>query len=387
MKISKFHVIYLILLISISVIIPVILTRDHPDKPIVIYSDEDFDRYNFAGTGTVTDPFLIENLQITRNTEEFDPDSGIGIRIYNTSKHFVIQNCRIIGYLGGIFLYKITNGTGKIINNNISNTFDWFSGIDIYYSNHITIENNTIMYTDVGISLYKSHNSEISNNIVCRNDIGIMIDYSHFVDVMKNNCSENKWGFYISDSNFTNIVLNHFFKNSRWWEVDPSNVGTGIEIHFGFNLNICNNTISENNRFGIYAVFLYLSSISFNNISFNHISTTFGNGIRLEGSNYNNITYNLVEKNRKYGIFIDQSIDNIIHHNAFIQNSQQPSANVISTYYSNNTWFDIANMEGNYWEGWNTSIPFAIQGETTVDPYPLEENPVELELYFIVLER
>ena len=383
MKQSNINFTSLILLLMLAAIVPIILTIDYPDKAILILSDDDFDNYDFSGTGTAEDPFLIEDLKITKEPKN---EYMCAIRISNTSKHFVIQNCRLEEYHGGIDLDQNANGTAKIINNYI-HSMTWYKGIDVSKSNLITIVNNTLIDTDFAIAVSYSDNAVIHNNTIYRNQVGVLIRDSHFVDVSNNNCSENRWGIITRQSNFTKIIGNHFFKNSHWWEVDPYNVGTGIEIHDGYHFEILNNTISENNRCGIDATNLHLSTISFNNISYNHIAINYGYGIRFVDSNDNNITYNLIEENREYGIYLEHSRDNIIHHNAFIQNGNQVTANAFSLDNSNNTWFDITTLEGNFWMEWNTSIPYAIQGETTEDPYPLEVNPVELELYFIVFER
>ncbi|MHA1217530.1 MAG: right-handed parallel beta-helix repeat-containing protein [Candidatus Heimdallarchaeaceae archaeon] len=383
MKQSNINFTSLILLLMLAAIVPIILTIDYPDKAILILSDDDFDNYDFSGTGTAEDPFLIEDLKITKEPKG---EYMFAIKIFNTSKYFVIQNCRIEEYHGGIDLDQNANGTAKIINNYIYKC-DSFGGLDVDDSNHVTIANNTIIQSDFALSLSRSDNSTIWNNTIYRNHVGIDIRNSNFVEISKNNCSENKWGLVNRDSNYTNIAENHFFKSSYWWEVDPLNVGTGIEIRDGYHLMILNNTISENNRYGIDAINLHLSIISFNNISYNYIAVNHGYGIKFVDSNDNNITYNLIEENREYGIYLEHSRDNIIHHNAFIQNGNQVTANAFSLDNSNNTWFDITTLEGNFWMGWNTSIPYAIQGETTEDPYPLEVNPVELELYFIVNEK
>ncbi len=57
---------------------------DH--KPITILKDEDFEKYNFLGNGTESNPYIIENYNIT--TEE-----DIAIYISFTTKYFIIRNC------------------------------------------------------------------------------------------------------------------------------------------------------------------------------------------------------------------------------------------------------------------------------------------------------
>ncbi|TET75484.1 MAG: hypothetical protein E3J43_08255, partial [Candidatus Heimdallarchaeota archaeon] len=303
MKQSNINFTSLILLLMLAAIVPIILTIDYPDKAILILSDDDFDNYDFAGSGTAEDPFLIEDLKITKEPKN---EYMYAIKIFNTAKHFVIQNCRIEAYHGGISLSQNANGTVKIINNYIYRC-NAFNGLSVDNSDQVTIVNNSIEQSNFAISLSSSDNSIILNNTIYRNYVGVSLSYSNFVDVSKNNCNDNQWGLINSYSNNTSIISNHFFNSSIWWRVDPYYNGIGIEIVSGYYLKILNNTISENIRFGISASDLHLSTISFNNISYNHLAINYGYGIKFIDSNDNNITYNLIQENREYGIYLEHS--------------------------------------------------------------------------------
>ena len=100
----------------LAAIVPIILTIDYPDKAILILSDDDFDNYDFAGSGTAEDPFLIEDLKITKEPKN---EYMYAIKIFNTTKHFVIQNCRLEDYHGGISLSHNEKLTEKKNNNSI----------------------------------------------------------------------------------------------------------------------------------------------------------------------------------------------------------------------------------------------------------------------------
>ncbi|MCG3257682.1 MAG: right-handed parallel beta-helix repeat-containing protein, partial [Candidatus Heimdallarchaeota archaeon] len=157
MKQSNINFTSLILLLMLAAIVPIILTIDYPDKAILILSDYDFDNYDFAGSGTAEDPFLIEDLKITKEPKG---EYMYAIKIFNTAKHFVIQNCRIEDYHGGISLSQNANGTAKIINNYIYKC-DSFEGLSVDNSNQVTIANNTIIQSEFAISLSRSDNSTI----------------------------------------------------------------------------------------------------------------------------------------------------------------------------------------------------------------------------------
>ncbi len=381
MKFKKIYVVYVVIILSIAILLPVLLTLDSSDEPILILSDEDFLKYNFPGIGTVDDPYLLENLEMT--------DQGkyrtTAIYIRNTTKHFIIQNCIISNFARGIYILNVADNTAQILNNHID-TDDIISGsLSVYDCDSILISNNTIVDSYTAIYMIECDYSEISQNTLYHNRLGIDIYTSYGVDVLLNNCSYNINGITLHSSNSINILNNIFNSNFVWWDLepDPTSLGNGITIYSGSNLQILNNSFSENSRYGIYAANLQWSTISFNNISYNRLAIDHGYGISLDQSHNNSITYNLIEENRKYGIYFYQSRANIVHHNAFIQNGDSVTKNAYSYSYCNNTWFDVYSLEGNYWQGWNTSLPFLVQEESNVDPYPLYTNPVNLELYVL----
>ena len=106
MKISRTYIkigsISLALIIIVSIVVPVslYLTRDRDElidhPPIIIWNDNDFLSYNFSGDGSKNNPFMIQNLNITT-------DSNNGIYISGTTKYFTIKNCYIDAKYDGIY--------------------------------------------------------------------------------------------------------------------------------------------------------------------------------------------------------------------------------------------------------------------------------------------
>ncbi|GAG88462.1 unnamed protein product, partial [marine sediment metagenome] len=114
-----------------------------------------------SGSGTWSDPYIIQNLVIDGK------DTGTCLLIRNSNVPFVVKNCRIYNagssgaYYAGIYLYKTSNG--KIINNTIGTNMA--SGIYLMgFGEGIvrpcinnSIINNTIKDTSFCVSLTYSN--------------------------------------------------------------------------------------------------------------------------------------------------------------------------------------------------------------------------------------
>jgi hypothetical protein len=109
--------------------------------PIRIQNDYQFTAANgvVSGSGTVSDPYIIENWAI-------DASGANGIDIQNTTAYFIVRNCLIensaISMHGGIYLNNVVNGT---IENNTCENFTDTEHMDMFDS-HVHI------MSDVGAS-------------------------------------------------------------------------------------------------------------------------------------------------------------------------------------------------------------------------------------------
>jgi parallel beta-helix repeat protein len=126
-----------------------------------------------------------------------------------------------------------------------------------------------------------------------------------------------------------------------------NNTRQGIVIRESTNCKLVNNTLSNNNP-----------------------------GLSLVNSSNCLIIYNQFLDNIGYGVVIDEtSSNNLIHHNAFVRNK----IGSLSQGYDagqNNTWYEEATQEGNYWSNWNGTISYDIAGFAfSSDLYPLSEPP------------
>ncbi len=207
-----------------------------------------------------------------------------------------------------------SSGNSTIANNTCSdNSMD---GISLYYSGSSMVINNTcISNGDDGISLSSSNNYTITNNMCINSDCGISLSSSDYSTIFNNTCNNNNWCIYLSHSDNSTVAK-----------------------------NTCNNNMD---------------------------------GIELYYSDFCVVTYNLLQENEDYGVYSPSSSNNnLIHHNNFVNNNIGGTSQACD-YGTNNTWYDLTYLEGNYWSNWLGTGNYAIDGSASAfDFYPLNEHAV-----------
>jgi len=310
------------------------------------YDDNFTDPYNFPGSGTVGDPYRIENYNITVTSEYPILFSG------NNSEHFVIQNCFLktdTNY--GIYLgkyYPMGNGTVNVLNNIIISETN--NGIFLQGGSSAIITGNTIETGMNGIRIQDSEFCVASYNTINGGYTGIWYDKTPNSIITKNNCSNNDYGIAVIESSGTSITHNNCSDSTF----------VGIESQDSIDLTITNN---------------YCISSSFF-------------GIRLYDSANCIITNNLLKENDEYGITMQSSVGvSKIYHNAFIDNYPLGTSQANDDY--GNQWYEDLLQEGNYWSDWVGPGNYSIDGSANeYDLYPLSSIPVIPEYsgsYFAIL--
>ena len=71
------------------------------DQPVNITCNEDFQAQGFPGSGTPSDPYVIEGLTIT--------GADVAINIENTTVYVVIRNCNLTSNAYALYLYNVSN--------------------------------------------------------------------------------------------------------------------------------------------------------------------------------------------------------------------------------------------------------------------------------------
>ncbi len=333
---------------------------------IEIFNDSAFGPtgYDFDGSGTSNDPYLIHGYNITS-------DSGSSIHIENTTKHFRINNS-LLNPLGtdysGVYMKNATHGT--IENNTIYNCSD--AGIGVFSSENITISGNTILncsgngiiidYSDqttvlentisncseVGIYLFSAtNNTLIGNNIENCSTYGIHLESSSNFNTFTANTVHKIGGegIYVTNSDNSTFMFNvvydcnnvgirfssqpssgyHIISNNTVYNCDT----TGISMTACHNSTLSGNTVfncSESAITILYAEYVTLSDNTIYNCSgesvlaivdcYNNVTVT-GNtiynisatGIYVGGSPYTTLSDNLIYNLPTDGISMDSSIN------------------------------------------------------------------------------
>jgi parallel beta-helix repeat protein len=243
--------------------------------PFIIRNNPEFEEVainnSWRGNGSVVDPYIIENHTIYG----YFYDSAIRIR--NTTVHFIIRNCTLVGGTSGLILSNVTNGdihNTTIMNTNnavyLENSANCFlannkfnssnsreQAIIIQWSENNSFVNNTFENTDL-VLLWSGYNAIIENSFT---DSGITIFgwiLEHYVqEIVTGNVVNNKPIIYwLNQSNRTvpTEAGQIYLVNCTDMEVykqQISNTAKGISVHFSNFVNIVNNNISVNAYEGI----------------------------------------------------------------------------------------------------------------------------------------
>ena len=304
-----------------------------------------------------------ENVFTTQDIPTNNTVNGKPVYYY---KNINMDNASIPLYVGQVILGNVS--WLKVGNLNIHNAS---LAIEIGYSTHITVRNNTCSdNSEDGIDLYSSSNNTLENNTCSNNwDEGIDLYSSSNNNVVENNtCSNNRaYGILLYSSSNNNVVENNTCSNN--------NEG-GITLYSSSNNTLENNTCSNNSGDGIY---LYYSS------------------------NNNVIADNLISHNADYGVCIGWSADeNLIYNNSFYYNDGSGdiyNSSHVQAYDDGSNWWNTTGSTdkhgyGNYWYGWannNNSNdknrdgivdwPYMIGGYSDAfDQYPLKNATYSMPL-------
>jgi len=144
---------------------------------MVISSDKDFIKYELPDSGTLEDPYRIENKKLGVNSELVRKWYDDALDIFDTTKHFVVSNCTFYGGFSSIRLTNVADNTAVIQDNQIFTIpqREWFflkssSGISIFNTSGFVFSNNKIndaIKTSegaYGMYMIKCSHSLITNN-------------------------------------------------------------------------------------------------------------------------------------------------------------------------------------------------------------------------------
>jgi len=254
-------------------------------------------RWPYAGIKVESNGNVIKNNICENNID--------GIRLYESSDNTISDNvCENNG--GGIGL---DNSSNNIVLNNTCNS-NYYIGIslDSHSSNNIILDNICKNSGRYGVLLQDSSNNDILNNIF--KGCGIFVSHS-YENTIEGNVVNNKSLVYLENASHTEITDagQVILVNSKFVTVRNCNLSmatVGIELWNSSNCELKDNSIYENNDFGIYC------EDSSSNLIFNN--TLYKNYICLGSSSENKILSNTFKDN---GIALFNSNNNIILNNIF----------------------------------------------------------------------
>ncbi|MFX0002637.1 MAG: right-handed parallel beta-helix repeat-containing protein [Candidatus Hodarchaeota archaeon] len=196
----------------------------HPS--ILIESDADFIPYEFPGNGTKDNPYIIEDLRIGA-TGRF----SIAVDISNTNSYFIIKNCIIYADYIGIGLWDVATGTSCIINNTCISKSGDGGGIVLDNTLNCTILGNTCINFMQGIHLNYASYCLIKLNIIEDNNYqGINIRYSGHNTIINNSIKNSpQHGIaLVGNANWNKIYHNFLIDNAYLenYDIDGRLTGT-----------------------------------------------------------------------------------------------------------------------------------------------------------------
>ena len=350
---------------------------------IQIESDNDFTILGLNGTGTESDPYIIEDIVIETQ------DKG-GIYISDTSKSCKIRNCTILSKQFGIYIEDLIDGKFIIEDNYLNVTIINRDGYGIFLMdfNEAEIKSNVCTGTDEGISLNFAKNLIVQeNNCSYNSGTGINLDYVEYSTIENNFCINNTFGittFSCSSLNITNNVCSYNgFSDPEGLE-GSLDLGEGIRIGFSHYCRVINNNCSKNligglSYYGGDFFIAYNNTFKSNRIGIQmwiersgHLVTEIVSGVAL--------VYNKLVNNSEYGIWLSGYVrQSYIHHNIFIHNNIEGTSighsQAREDTRKRNTWYDEQSNVGNYWSDYQNEGIYQINGNGYIssnnDPYPI----------------
>lgn len=208
------------------------------DSPLMIVGDAEMiaaaEEYGFQGSGSNSDPYVIENLSIV--------SEGNCIDIRNVEASFEIRNCSLgiyNWYYSAIGIYIANCGSASVVG---CRTEGGISGIEFFQSDGCRVIDCSAKYSIFGINFSISECPEVSNCIADNNTMGIVFVGCNYTTVSNNVIVRNMIGISSQWSYGCLLTSNNITSNVQ-----------GVSVEWGcINWTISNNWIAYNTEYGIY---------------------------------------------------------------------------------------------------------------------------------------
>ncbi len=328
------------------------------------------------------DPSLLYSGNVTlRNNICSNNDFGIWLDDADDS---ILTDNRCNGNTKGIYLLRSRSSS---VTNNTCNDND--QGLILDHSGDIPVVNNRFYNNNRSIVIYNSGATTLTNNTMIKGGIAIWDDSCPGY-LSQKFTKDSNWvngrpvGYFtdLNDRSFNTSVYGQlFFINCNNITVSNQNftdVTTGLFLAYSDSCKVENSLFAEN-VWGTYLDHTLSTTLTNNSYKNNNY------GVFLRDSDSNILTYNLLEENEQYGVYLDAaSSDNLIHHNAFINNNPEGTSQAYDG-GTDNLWYE--KRKGNYWSDWLEG-DYLIDGiANSTDRHPLTDVPTAstpLSTIFIV---
>ena len=185
-------------------------------EPIIVSSDADFSSQGWKGNGTLSSPYSLSNLHIINN-------QSIGIAIYNTRAHFVINDCFISGArvgikYHGIYFKNVSNG---II---VDSVFQYcWTGILLNLSDSNQLIRNWCTDTRNGFQLLTANNNQLHNNSLISNSLGLDLDQGEDNEFLWNVFAGNRLNAF--DNGGPNVFEYNYWSTYLYGDSNDDGIG------------------------------------------------------------------------------------------------------------------------------------------------------------------
>ena len=356
--------------------------------PIEIVGDDDFVSQGWPGNGTWSDPYLIEDLNITVS-------SGYAMRIVNTTRPFMISRCFVRAEtsdprIGAVQLETVSN----VCVSNCSIVGEG-RGIDAESSSNITVIESFFSSGDYGFYIHDAHNVSVTGSEFSSIGIyGIMlwpvadsrISDNLFVDCLAGVAAYSADDCMITENQFMNLSVG----------IDLCSGGDNLTVQSNSFINITGSAVLACSHLaGGHLSESSTSAISVYNRVLNNTFATCGTafrnsfgmaalfanntveecewGVDLSYCEGNQIVNNSIWRSVNYGIDIRDAQHNTIYSNV-IANSGIANAYDSGRY---NVWDNGAGL-GNFWSDYDGTGVYNVPGNDlshSIDRWPERVGP------------
>jgi parallel beta-helix repeat protein len=231
-----------------------------PHSPIIITNESDFTDLGFLGNGSLSAPYLIQNLEIST--------SGDCISISNIRANFTIKDCFLTSGMSesgnGILLDNSTSGT--IENCTITNKD---IGVNLDHADLTSVSICTINRCRIGVYALLLYNCSISDTQVhdC-SKYGICLNFARYSEVLRNDVQRNYYAGVVLSSSDDSIIADNSVSSHLWGSRNYVFIAFGgISLDWCDRCEVTNNTLLNNDVAGIYLYDLHHTVIENNSLS------------------------------------------------------------------------------------------------------------------------